>query len=177
MQTINTDVIIIGAGPTGLSLACQLIRYGIDFVIIEKNETVTPFSKAIGVQARTLEIYDQLGLAQPAIERGTIASRVRLVEGGEVRGEMHLANFGKGLSEYPFMLMLEQSKNEELLYKFVKSHGRDVLWKTELESFTQDSTGVTAQVKSASGELQTIKGKFLVGCDGARNSPRQKRDV
>jgi len=172
MKTTNTDVIIIGAGPTGLSLACQFIRYGIDFVVIEKNESITPFSKAIGVQARTLEIYDQLGLAQPAIERGTIASRVRLVEGGEVRGEMHLANFGKGLSQYPYMLMLEQSKNEELLYNFVKSHGRDVLWKTELESFTQDATGVTAQVKSASGELQTIKGKFLVGCDGASSPVR-----
>jgi len=174
MKTTNTDVIIIGAGPTGLSLACQFIRYGIDFVVIEKNESITPFSKAIGVQARTLEIYDQLGLAQPAIERGTIASRVRLVEGGEVRGEMHLANFGKGLSQYPFMLMLEQSKNEELLYKFMKSHGRDVLWKTELENFTQDATGVTAQVKSVSGEIQTIKGKFLVGCDGASSPVRRE---
>src|ERR1044071_1636445 len=173
MRTVNTDVIIIGAGPTGLSLACQLIRYGISFVVVEKNDTITRFSKAIGVQARTLEIYDQIGLAEPAIERGTIASRVRLVEGGEVRGEMHLANFGKGLSQYPYMLMLEQSKNEELLYKFVKSHGRDVLWKTELESFTQDLTGVTAQVKSASGEIRTIKGKFLVGCDGA-SSPVRK---
>ncbi len=172
MQTINTDVIIIGAGPTGLSLACQLIRYGIDFVIVDKNATVTPFSKAIGVQARTLEIYDQLGLAQPAIERGTIASRVRLIEGGEVRGEMHLANFGKDLSQFAYMLMLEQSKNEELLYEFVKSHNRNVLWQTELESFSQDETGVTAQIKSASGESQTIKGKFLAGCDGASSPVR-----
>src|ERR1043165_2594385 len=104
MNTINTDVIIIGAGPTGLSLACQCIRYGINFVVVEKNATVTPFSKAIGVQARTLEVYDQIGLAQPAIERGTIANRVRLIEGGEVRGEMNLGNFGKDLSEYPYML-------------------------------------------------------------------------
>src|SRR5215216_7330467 len=163
MNTLNTDVIIIGAGPTGLALACQLIRYGIDFVIVDKNETVTPFSKAIGVQARTLEIYDQLGLAQTAIARGTIASRVRLIEGGEVRGEMHLANFGKDLSQFPYMLMLEQSKNEELLYEFIKSHDRDVLWNTELESFTQDSTGVTAQVKTPQGELQTLTGKYLVG--------------
>jgi 2-polyprenyl-6-methoxyphenol hydroxylase-like FAD-dependent oxidoreductase len=51
MNTINTDLIIIGAGPTGLSLACQCIRYGIDFVVVEKNATVTPYSKAIGVQA------------------------------------------------------------------------------------------------------------------------------
>jgi 2-polyprenyl-6-methoxyphenol hydroxylase-like FAD-dependent oxidoreductase len=79
MNIINTDVIIIGAGPTGLSLACQLIRYGVDFVVVEKNATVTPYSKAIGVQARTLEIYDQIGLAEPAIAKGTIASRVRLI--------------------------------------------------------------------------------------------------
>jgi len=73
---MNADVIIIGAGPTGLSLACQLTRYGIDFLVVEKNESFTPFSKAIGVQARTLEIYDQLGLAQTAIERGVDRSYV-----------------------------------------------------------------------------------------------------
>jgi 2-polyprenyl-6-methoxyphenol hydroxylase-like FAD-dependent oxidoreductase len=172
MNTINTDLIIIGAGPTGLSLACQCIRYGIDFVVVEKNETVTPYSKAIGVQARTLEVYDQIGLADPAIERGTIASRVRLIEGGEVRGEMNLGNFGKDLSEYPYMLMLEQSKNEKLLYEFVLSHGRDVSWNTELENFSQDETGVTAQVKLPSGESQTIRGKFLAGCDGASSPVR-----
>src|SRR5215207_1383650 len=172
MNTTKTDVIIIGAGPTGLSLACQLLRYGIDFVVVEKNESFTRFSKAIGVQARTLEIYDQIDLAQPAIERGEIADRVRLIEGGEVRGEMHLANFGKDLSQYPYMLMLEQSKNEELLYQFVQSHNRDVHWNTELESFTQDSTGVTAQVKTPQGELQTITGKYLVGCDGASSPVR-----
>lgn len=172
MNTINTDVIIIGAGPTGLSLACQFIRYGIDFVVVEKNETVTPFSKAIGVQARTLEIYDQIGLAKPAIERGMITDRICLLEGGEVRGEMELADLGAGLSQFPFMLMLEQSRNEELLYDFVQRHNGEVLWKTELESFTQDQTGVTAQIKRASGESHTIKAKYLVGCDGASSAVR-----
>ena len=174
MNTINTDIIIIGAGPTGLSLACQCIRYGIDFVVVEKNATVTPFSKAIGVQANTLEVYDQLGLAQPAIERGTIASRVRLIEGGELAGEMNLGNFGKDLSEYPYMLMLEQSKNEALLYEYVRKHDRDVRWNTELENFSQDETGVTAQVKTPSGESETIRGKFLVGCDGASSPVRHE---
>ena len=169
---MNTDVIIIGAGPTGLSLACQLTRYGIDFVVVEKNESFTPFSKAIGVQARTLEIYDQLGLAKPAIERGEITDKLRLLEGGEVRGEMHLGNFGKGLSEFPFMLMLEQSKNEELLYEFLRQHDRDVLWKSELENFSQNEAGVTAHVKTSSGESLTINGKYLVGCDGASSPVR-----
>lgn len=172
MSTLNTDVIIIGAGPTGLSLACQFIRYGIDFVIVEKNESHTKFSKAIGVQARTLEIYDQLGLAQPAIKEGEIVEMVRLIEGGEVRGEIHLSNFGKDLSQFPFQLMLEQSKNEELLYKYLRSHGRDVRWNTELESFTQDANGVTAQIKNTAGESQTVVGKFLVGCDGASSPVR-----
>ncbi len=172
MNTINTDVIIIGAGPTGLSLACQFVRYGIDFVIVEKNEGVTPFSKAIGVQARTLEIYDQLGLAERAIDEGTIATRVRLIEGGEVRGEMNLGNFGKGLSEFPYMLMLEQSRNEELLYQFLQTHDRTVFWNTELENFAQDENGVTARVKTPSGESQTITGKYLVGCDGASSPVR-----
>ena len=172
MNPIATDIIIIGAGPTGLSLACQCIRYGLDFVLVEKNAMVTPFSKAIGVQARTLEVYDQIGLAQPAIARGAIASRVRLIEGGEIRGEMHLGNFGKDLSQYPYLLMLEQSKNEELLYEYIRRHGREVSWNTELESFSQNATGVAAQVKLPSGESQTIVGKFLVGCDGASSPVR-----
>lgn len=174
MKTIETDVIIVGAGPTGLSLACQFVRYGIDFVVIEKNESFTRFSKAIGVQARTLEIYDQLGLAQQAIEEGEIANMVRLLEGGEVRGEMHLGNFGKDLSQFPYMLMLEQSKNEELLYNYLRTHGREVHWQTELESFDQDANGVTARIKTASGETQSVHGKYLVGCDGASSPVRQR---
>src|SRR5437868_14370352 len=113
--TIKTDVIIIGAGPTGLSLAVQLSRYGIDFIIVEQREGVTPFSKALGVHARTLEIYEQLGLAHKAVEQGTIAGKVRMLEGGVIRGEVELSNIGKGLSAYPYMLVLEQSRNEQLL--------------------------------------------------------------
>src|SRR4030095_12252487 len=73
----STDVVIIGAGPTGLSLASQLIRYGIDFVILDKREGVTPYSKAIGVHARTLEIYEQIDLGQRAISEGAIAGKGR----------------------------------------------------------------------------------------------------
>jgi 2-polyprenyl-6-methoxyphenol hydroxylase-like FAD-dependent oxidoreductase len=170
--TTKTDVIIIGAGPTGLSLACQLARHGIDFVIVEKNEGVTPYSKAIGVHARTLEIYEQLGLAHKAIEQGAIAGKVRLVAGGEVRGEFDLSNIGLNLSPYPFMLVLEQSKNERLLYEYLQGLGKEVFWNTELENFSQNDSGVTAQVKTAGGASQIIEGKYLVGCDGAKSPTR-----
>jgi 2-polyprenyl-6-methoxyphenol hydroxylase-like FAD-dependent oxidoreductase len=169
---MKTDVVIIGAGPTGLSLACQLVRYGIDFIIVEKNEAVTPYSKAIGVQARTLEIYEQLGLGQKALEQGAIAERGRLLVGGEVRGEIAFSNIGEGLSPYPFVLMLEQSKNERLLYEYLQSHRRDVLWNTELENFSQTEACVTAQVKLADGASQTIEAKYLAACDGAKSPVR-----
>lgn len=173
METkIETDVLVIGAGPTGLSLACQFVRHGVDFVILEKNEHVTPYSKAIGVHARTLEIYEQMGLAQKAVEEGTIAGKVRMLAGGEVRGEMDLSHIGEGLSPYPFVLMLEQSKNERLLYEYLQSQGKEVLWKTELESFSQNDGSITAQVKSADGAIQTIEAKYLVGCDGAKSKTR-----
>lgn len=171
--TIKTEVVIIGAGPTGLSLACQFIRYGIDFVIVEKNEGVTPYSKAIGVHARTLEIYEQIGLAQLAIQQGSIAERGRLLVGGEVRAELDFSNIGEGLSPYPYVLMLEQSKNEKLLYEYLQSQGKEVLWRTELESFSQNDSGVTARITAADGGSRIIEAKYLVGCDGPKSLVRR----
>jgi 2-polyprenyl-6-methoxyphenol hydroxylase-like FAD-dependent oxidoreductase len=179
---IITDVIIVGAGPTGLSLACQLVRYGIDFVIIEKKAGVTTHSKAIGVQARTMEIYEQLGVvtqalvggASPLENLGQIAGKIRIIANSKVRGEVDLSAMGKGLSPYPYLFILEQSKNEQLLYDYLQSHDREVLWQTELEHFTQSEMGVTAQVKTADGGSKTIAAKYLIGCDGAKSPVRHE---
>ena len=170
----KTDVIIVGAGPTGLSLACQLIRYGIDFVVLEKNEGITPFSKALGVHARTLEIYEQIDLAQKALAKGTIAGKVRMLESGKIVGEVDLSNIGQGFSAYPFLLVLEQSENERLLYEYVQNQGREILWQHELKTFSQDASVVTAQVGTSSGETQIIESKYLVGCDGPRSPVRRQ---
>ena len=170
--TTKTDVLVVGAGPTGLSLACQLVRYGVDFVVVEKNEGVTPYSKAIGVQARTLEVYEQLGLARRAVEWGAVAGRGRMLAGGEVRGEIDFSNLGEGLSPYPFLLMLEQSKNERLLYEYLRGRGREVRWRHELADFSQTGEGVAARVKTPDGASQIIGAKYLVGCDGAKSPVR-----
>src|SRR6186997_3568788 len=82
VTTLKTDVMIVGAGPTGLALACQLIRHGVDFTIIDTKENTTPYSKAIGVQARTLEIYEQIGLADKLISKGAVVEKVRMFAGG-----------------------------------------------------------------------------------------------
>jgi 2-polyprenyl-6-methoxyphenol hydroxylase-like FAD-dependent oxidoreductase len=172
MPSNTTEVIIVGAGPTGLALACQLTRYGVDFIIIDQKEGVTPYSKALGVHARTLEIYDQIDLAQPAIAQGTIAGRVRMLERGEVLGEVNLSNVGEGLSAFPYLLVFEQSRNEKLMYDWLRENRREVQWLTELQSFSQNADGVTAVVKESDGQTQTIQGKYLVGCDGPRSIVR-----
>ena len=169
---MKTDVLIVGAGPTGLALATQLARYNVDFVLVDKKETTTPHSKAIGVQARTLEIYDQIGLAEELVSRGWIANKVRLVENGEIRGQIDLNEFGKGMSSFPFLLIVEQGKHESMLYGHLRSNGRDVTWNTELVKFWQSSEGVVADVKNLSGEYSAIEAKYLVGCDGAHSLVR-----
>ncbi|MGB7070891.1 MAG: FAD-dependent monooxygenase [Pyrinomonadaceae bacterium] len=163
---MKTDVMIIGAGPTGLALACQLIRHKVDFVIVDKNETTTPHSKAIGIQARTLEIYEQIGIADELVDRGTIATKARMIEGGKVRGEVSFGEFGKGMSPYPYLLFVEQGTHEQILDEFIKSNNTSIRWRTELESFSQDDAGVIANFKTADGRTETIEAKFLVGCDG-----------
>ena len=169
---MDTDILIVGAGPTGLALASQLVRYGVDFVIIDKKETTTPYSKAIGVQARTLEIYEQIGLADKLIAQGAIVEKVRMFAAGKVRGEAEFKNIGEGLSPYPYVLIVEQGKHEILLYDYIKSNGKDVRWQTELEAFTQNDSGVTATIKMADGSTETISAKYLAACDGAKSVVR-----
>lgn len=169
---MQTDVLIVGAGPTGLALASQLIRHGVDFIIIDKKETTTPYSKAIGVQARTLEIYEQIGLADKLIAQGAIVEKVRMFAGGKVRGEAEFKELGKGLSPYPYVLIVEQGKHETLLYDYIKSRGKDVQWQTEFASFTQNEAGVTASLKNVTGETETFTAKYMAACDGAKSLTR-----
>jgi 2-polyprenyl-6-methoxyphenol hydroxylase-like FAD-dependent oxidoreductase len=86
---------------------------------------------------------------------------------------MDLSHLGEGLSAYPFMLLLEQNKNERLLYDYMKSHGKDVVWGTELTALSQNEEGVSAIVRDSSGRTFSIEGKYLAGCDGPRSPVRQ----
>ena len=170
--TVETDVLIVGAGPTGLALACQLIRFGVNFLIIDAKEGTTPFSKAIGVQARTLEIYEQIDLAQKLVDAGHKALKARMFEGGEPKAVVELAKLGEGRSPYPYLLIVEQGIHEAILYEFIKEHDTDVVWQTSLDSFSQDEAGVTATVVNATREQKTLRARYLVGCDGAKSRVR-----
>lgn len=176
---IKTDVIIVGAGPTGLSLAVQLVRYGIDFVIFDKKTGVTDLSKALVVHARSLEIYEQVGLAQTAVSQGEQVQKGNIMQGGEIEACIDFSDFGGQLSPFPFMLVFEQSKNEQLLYDYLHQKGVTVRWQTELVNLSQSDRGVSAVVRQTaedssiqSDETQTIEAQYLVGCDGASSPTR-----
>ena len=119
-----------------------------------------------------LEIYEQLDLATEAVAEGMIAEKVRIVEGGKVRGHVDLSHAGDGMSPYPFVLNLEQSKNEALLYDYIKRYGKDVIWKTEMTELAQTYTGVTARVRNTDKHEYEIEAKYLVGCDGPHSAVR-----
>jgi len=96
-----------------------------------------------------------------------------MLERGEVLGEVNLSNVGEGLSPYPYMLVFEQSRNEQLMYDWLRENKQDVRWQTELLNFSQNDSAVTASIKTADGQIQTIEASYLVGCDGPHSLVRR----
>lgn len=177
-QTPNTtSVLIVGAGPTGLMMACQLTRFSIPFRIIEKNSGATTQSRALAIQARTLEIFAQIGIAQKAVEQGKRANGVNYVAKGKAVQRISLDGFGKVLTLFPFLLILDQSRTEQLLIDFLSQHGQTVEWQTELVSFTEQSNGVSATIEHRDGTQELIGADWLIGADGAKSVVRHILDI
>jgi 2-polyprenyl-6-methoxyphenol hydroxylase-like FAD-dependent oxidoreductase len=169
---MHTPILIIGAGPTGLMMACQLRRMGVDCITVDSKKGPTEESRAVVVQTRTLEIYDQMDLAAQAMAQG---APMRQVQVYGPRGRISMLPFqdlGKGLSKFPEALIFEQSKNEALLYEDLRKHGGEVLWEHELTGLSQDESGVTATLKDAGGAIQTVSVDWLFAADGARSFVR-----
>src|SRR3954469_14722831 len=112
---MDADVLIAGAGPTGLMMAIQLARRGVRVLIIDRHDGPARESRALGVHARTLEIYSHLDLADRAIELGRPGTGVNLWARGRKMARLPFGEAGKGLTPYPFVLVLGQDDNEQLL--------------------------------------------------------------
>jgi 2-polyprenyl-6-methoxyphenol hydroxylase-like FAD-dependent oxidoreductase len=165
-------VLIVGAGPTGLMMASQLSRFGIPFRIIEKNEGPTTQSRALVIQPRSLEIFEQMGIAERAVKQGRIFQTINYVVNGKLAQRVPLGDFGKGLTQFPFLLILEQSKTEPLLGNFLQQQGHSIEWRTELVSFNQSESGISATLKHNDKE-ERIETDWLIGADGASSLVRK----
>jgi 2-polyprenyl-6-methoxyphenol hydroxylase-like FAD-dependent oxidoreductase len=169
----STPVLIVGAGPTGLVLALWLAKSGVAVRIIDKVAEPGTTSRALAVQARTLEFYRQLGFAEDVVDAGVKVGALNLWVRGTHAARAKIMDIGNGLSPYPFPLIYPQDEHERLLIDQLSTLGVSVERCTELVSFEQSSRGVSALLKRRDGSTERCDASFLAGCDGARSKVRE----
>ncbi|CRK81138.1 putative pentachlorophenol-4-monooxygenase [Neobacillus massiliamazoniensis] len=145
MNSFDTDVLIVGAGPTGLTLANELARHDISFKIIDSAITTSQTTKALGIMPRTLELYEKTGIDKEMVEMGLVTPAFNVMN--KDRGLIHFDFNKRCNSPFPFVLMLPQNKTEEILYHHLMKQNHDVEWETKLLEIEQDANGTTAVVQ------------------------------
>src|SRR6266849_10834266 len=148
----QTDVLIIGAGPTGLVLALWLTRLGVRARIIDKTAEPGTTSRALAVQARTLELYRQLDLTEAVVARGHEVPAVNLWVKGEAAARLSFETVGSGLTPYPFLEIFPQDQHERLLIERLEALGVTVERQTELIRFSNEQNGITARLRRPDGQ-------------------------
>ena len=169
---MKSQLLIVGAGPTGLVLAIGLVKQGIPFRIIDKNKGPGEASRALAVQARTLEFYRQFGFAEQVVEKGIKSVNMKFYRNTTMKATVNFENMGKGQSPYPFVLSFPQDEHEQLLIEQLAAKGVNVEWNTELVSFHQKNDHVNVITIKNGVEEENIYG-YLCGCDGAQSSVRK----
>ena len=166
------DVLVSGAGPTGLALALWLARAGVPVRIVERDPSSPHTSRAIAVQARTLELYRQLGIADEAIGRGRTLDALNLWVRGEKAAHIAFGDIGSGRSKFPFVLMLAQDEHERLLTAALARAGVTVERGTTLTRFEAREDSVRAFLETRDGRGEVYDAAYLAGCDGAGSTVR-----
>jgi 2-polyprenyl-6-methoxyphenol hydroxylase-like FAD-dependent oxidoreductase len=166
----SPEVLIIGAGPVGLTLACELLRHGATCRIIDAGEGPSIWSKAAAVQTRTLEVFDDMGIAAEAVARGRPVYGVSIYSGEKRVGRLH---WELQDTPYPYMLGISQRDTELLLGEHLVRLGGRIERGVKLEGFTQGEDGVTADLSHADGTQEKARAAWLVGCDGAHSTVRK----
>lgn len=166
------DVLIVGAGPTGLVLALWLARAGIRVRIIDKTAAPGTTSRAIVFHARNLELYQQLGIAELAVQGGDAFTDANIWVGGRRVAAIQFGRAGEGVSPYPFMLIFPQDRQEDMLIGQLALLDVHVERETALVSFVQDEDGVHATLKNACG-IEIVDARYVGGCDGAPSTVRE----
>ena len=174
---IKDDVLVVGAGPTGLTLALFLKKAGLRPRIIDKNAGPGQASRALGVQGRTLEFYGQLGIADEVIGKGIQMESIHLRRRGREVTQVRLADFGHGLSPYPFVLSFPQDEHEKLLIEHLQAAGISIEWETELLEIRSSTSEVQASLRTRGGMEEQRVAAYVVGCDGARSVVRRSLNL
>jgi 2-polyprenyl-6-methoxyphenol hydroxylase-like FAD-dependent oxidoreductase len=171
MNSTRCQVLVVGAGPTGMVLAAELLARGVSTRLIDKNDGAVLESRANGVHARTLEVLDMMGIADELVERGHKVDRFRWYSNGRSLGAL---NMSLNPSRFGFLLCIPQHDTERLLRSHVAQLGGSVEQCAELLSLTCSEDCVFADVRRADGSVEQIEADYVVGCDGAHSRVRHE---
>ncbi|HET6211335.1 MAG TPA: FAD-dependent monooxygenase [Micromonosporaceae bacterium] len=165
------DVLVVGAGPTGLCLASQLQAYGTPFRIIDRHLDRAHESRALAVQPRTLEVLAPLGVAEAMVRNGNPAVRAQMHFGDRVVS-IPLFDIGADDTPYPYLLFLSQAETERILDEHLTAGGTTVERGTELVDYTAQDGGLTCTLRHGDGRTEQVQARYIAGCDGAHSTVR-----
>ena len=167
------DVLVVGAGPTGLVLALWLTKLGARVRIIDKTAEPGTTSRALAIQARTLELYRQLDLADAVVARSHKVPAVNLWARGKRETRLDFEQAGVGVTAYPNLRIFPQDEHERLLVDRLQAMGVSVERRTELVGYRDEGGRVVAELRHADKGAETIEAAYIAGCDGARSLVRE----
>jgi 2-polyprenyl-6-methoxyphenol hydroxylase-like FAD-dependent oxidoreductase len=173
------EVLVVGAGPTGLALAAQLAAHGVRPRLIDRGADRAAESRALAIQPRTLEVLAGLGISDELVERGNPAVQLRLhARGRQVAVPMF--DFGLEDTAYPHLLFLSQAETERILEEHLTATGVTVERQVELVDLTQTSDAVVARLHhhgDAGHREEVVAARYVVGCDGAGSTVREQAGI
>jgi 2-polyprenyl-6-methoxyphenol hydroxylase-like FAD-dependent oxidoreductase len=169
----ETDVLIVGSGPTGLMAATLLARCGVRVCIVDKTDQQSHESRAFGVQAKSLELFLNIGIADEFLNRGLIAGGAQIYLDGKQVAELNFDDIGRPDTPYSFLLMVPQWDIEAILVDDLKRQGIEVLHGIEVTGFTQNEQGVVASATDKAGASHHYSARYLIGADGAHSIVRK----
>jgi 2-polyprenyl-6-methoxyphenol hydroxylase-like FAD-dependent oxidoreductase len=174
---MDVDVLIIGAGPTGLVAAIDALRHGLSVRIIDQNPQRSPHSKALVLHSRSLEVLDDLGCVEPVLRAGREFRALNILAGTRPVGRIEFRKLSWNDAPYPMWLTIPQSETERCLEERLNALGVTVERQTALRSLQQRQDGVDADLVRTDGSAETCRAAWLVGCDGARSDVRRALGV
>src|SRR6202165_410557 len=170
----RTDVLVVGAGPAGLTMAVSLTQLGVDCVVIDGKPGVAAGSKAAAVQPRALEYLHRVGVAAPLVEDGIRGDGFTAKDGDRT---LLRASYGSLDSPYPYLLLVSQQQTEYRLEQRLQALGGRVYWSVRMLSMVDDFPGSTVTVADAEGGLRAIHARYVIGCDGVHSTVRQRAGI
>jgi 2-polyprenyl-6-methoxyphenol hydroxylase-like FAD-dependent oxidoreductase len=172
---MDTDVVVAGAGPTGLTLALDLVRRGVGVRIVDKADRFSVGSRGDGISPRTLEVFEDLGVLDEVISAGMSAPLTRVYAEDQVVWEGRMAEpvAPRPDAPYPNVWFVPQWRTEQILRSQLAAHGVEVTLNAGVAAFEQGPRGVTVAIEDG----QTLRATYLVGADGGRSTVRKRLAV